>query len=422
MSEEIPTISWSEFEKVLIVAGTVVRVEPFPEARKPAYKIWADFGPHGEKKTSAQVAALYTPEQLVGRLLTVRGGYSKAIRAPDVGELFAPQNQNFPTIGPAGGVGSGDPCDVTGAYRKGANAAQVRALCLAQGVPVQIIDTYTYGNSQVQSQTGGNPNLKQETADTYSGGIVFSPKFDAPILDRVSASVDYYHIKIQDAVGTIGAATSLTYCYNNPKGSPSNPTFAANNLFCQLIVRDPASGNVVKAIETNANLGSYETDGIDFQVDWGFGLGAIGLKDDWGRLTFNYVGTYLLNYDVQSIPGGNIDHRAGTVGNTIGSNYSHWTTLLSTRWSQDSFSLGLKWRYVSKVDDFFAGGTAAKAYNYFDLDGSYKLTDNYEIRAGVNNIADKLPPIYTSSIEANTDPSTYDVLGRRYFLGIKAKF
>ena len=61
------TIDWSEFEKVLIVAGTVVRVEPFPEARKPAYKIWADFGPHGEKKTSAQVAALYTPEQLVGR-------------------------------------------------------------------------------------------------------------------------------------------------------------------------------------------------------------------------------------------------------------------------------------------------------------------------------------------------------------------
>ena len=61
------TIDWSEFERVLIVAGTVVRVEPFPEARKPAYKIWADFGPHGEKKTSAQVAALYTPEQLVGR-------------------------------------------------------------------------------------------------------------------------------------------------------------------------------------------------------------------------------------------------------------------------------------------------------------------------------------------------------------------
>lgn len=63
----VEEISWSDFEKVLIVAGTIVRVEPFPEARKPAWKVWADFGPYGERKTSAQIAALYSPEQLVGR-------------------------------------------------------------------------------------------------------------------------------------------------------------------------------------------------------------------------------------------------------------------------------------------------------------------------------------------------------------------
>ena len=60
-------ISWADFEKVLIVAGTVVRVEAFPEARKPAWKVWVDFGPYGEKKTSAQIAALYSAEQLLGR-------------------------------------------------------------------------------------------------------------------------------------------------------------------------------------------------------------------------------------------------------------------------------------------------------------------------------------------------------------------
>jgi tRNA-binding protein len=63
----VEEISWADFEKVLIVAGTIVRVEPFPEARKPAWKVWADFGPYGERKTSAQIAALYSPEQLVGR-------------------------------------------------------------------------------------------------------------------------------------------------------------------------------------------------------------------------------------------------------------------------------------------------------------------------------------------------------------------
>ncbi|HKT28557.1 tRNA-binding protein [Dyella sp.] len=69
MSEQTTTqeISWADFEKVLIVAGTITRVEPFPEARKPALKVWADFGPYGERKTSAQIAALYTPETLVGR-------------------------------------------------------------------------------------------------------------------------------------------------------------------------------------------------------------------------------------------------------------------------------------------------------------------------------------------------------------------
>ncbi|MBU6247660.1 MAG: tRNA-binding protein [Xanthomonadaceae bacterium] len=62
-----PEISWTEFERVLIVAGTVTRVEPFPEARRPAWRVWADFGPYGERKTSAQIAALYRPEDLLGR-------------------------------------------------------------------------------------------------------------------------------------------------------------------------------------------------------------------------------------------------------------------------------------------------------------------------------------------------------------------
>ena len=60
-------ISWADFEKVLIVAGTVVRVEPFPEARKPAWKVWVDFGPYGEKKTSAQIVHLYGADDLIGR-------------------------------------------------------------------------------------------------------------------------------------------------------------------------------------------------------------------------------------------------------------------------------------------------------------------------------------------------------------------
>ncbi len=67
IAPDVPTIEWNDFERVLIVAGTVLRVEAFPEARKPAYKVWVDFGPYGERKTSAQIAHLYRPDDLVGR-------------------------------------------------------------------------------------------------------------------------------------------------------------------------------------------------------------------------------------------------------------------------------------------------------------------------------------------------------------------
>ena len=67
MDGTMPEIAWSDFERVVMVVGTVLRVEPFPQARKPAYQLWVDFGAYGERKTSAQVTALYTPEQLLGR-------------------------------------------------------------------------------------------------------------------------------------------------------------------------------------------------------------------------------------------------------------------------------------------------------------------------------------------------------------------
>jgi tRNA-binding protein len=66
-TETFLTIAWSDFEKVLLVVGTITRVEAFPEARRPAYKVWVDFGDYGERKTSAQVTSLYSPEELIGR-------------------------------------------------------------------------------------------------------------------------------------------------------------------------------------------------------------------------------------------------------------------------------------------------------------------------------------------------------------------
>ncbi len=67
MTETTQPATWADFERVGLRAGTIRRVEPFPEARRPALKLWIDFGSFGMKQSSAQLTALYTPEALIGR-------------------------------------------------------------------------------------------------------------------------------------------------------------------------------------------------------------------------------------------------------------------------------------------------------------------------------------------------------------------
>jgi tRNA-binding protein len=81
-------ISWSDFEKVALCAGTVLKVEEFPEARKPAWKVWVDFGPHGVRKTSAQIRALYSADDLVGRQIVGVINFPKKQIGPFVSEFL----------------------------------------------------------------------------------------------------------------------------------------------------------------------------------------------------------------------------------------------------------------------------------------------------------------------------------------------
>ncbi|NGM50488.1 TonB-dependent receptor [Caulobacter sp. 602-2] len=342
--------------------------------------------------------------------IRLRGGYSRGVRAPSIGELYSPQAQNFPQI-------IDDPCSIDSRARTGPNAAAVRSLCLAQGVPSAIIDSYTYPNTQVNALVGGNPDLKEETADTYSVGLVWTPRFEHPLFEKLSASVDYYSIKIKDAIGTVDAGLALTKCYDGSAGS---------SFYCGLFDRSNQTGEIQTLVLTNLNLATYETAGVDFQIDWGFGLGAIGLSDDYGSLAFNIVGNYLDKFDVQSLPGEPIDKLKGTIGNTSVSAVAvakpEWKVMSSATYSFGPAELGVRWRFVDSMVDAGDNSEKIKSVNYFDLNGAWKVTDMVEVRAGVYNVADKQPPVFSSNIQANTDPSTYDVLGRRFYLALKTRF
>ncbi|MDP3739321.1 MAG: TonB-dependent receptor [Hyphomonadaceae bacterium] len=364
--------------------------------------------------------------------LRLRGGYSQAVRAPSIGELFLSPSLGFPNIGSpnTGAVSnfSGDPCDIRSKYRStngsGGNLAastntQVRALCVAQGVSAGTVDTYTYTNQQVPNFTGGNPLLSEETADSYSVGVVWSPNFDSPWLAGLSASVDYFKIELADAIGTVDATTMLTQCYN--ANGTSNPTYDPNNFFCQLFQRDPLSGNVASGQSTNQNLAAAVTSGIDFQVDWGMDIGP-------GAVDVSFIGTWLEEFATQTLPGGpfaNFEGRinnTGVLGDSVGASKPEWKWLAAANYTWGPAKFGARWQHIAEMDNRNNATDVVPAIGYLDLLASWDFSDNLTLRFNVNNVMDELPPTYSPAVSSNTDPSTYDVLGRRYTVGLTARF
>jgi outer membrane receptor protein involved in Fe transport len=354
----------------------------------------------------------------------IRGGVSHALRAPSVGELFAPLAQNFPSIGSpknAAGNIAGDPCDVRSAARGGNDAgvdpAKVVALCEAMGMTPATAATFQFLNTQVQATTDGNKALMPETGDTYSAGVVWHPHFDSPLFRKLSFSVDYYNITIHHTISAISAPTSIDGCYNL---TGLNPTYDPNNPLCKLITRDTATGNILNVNAFNSNLGTLKTSGVDIEGDWGFGLGAVGLDDKFGSLNVNFIGGYLANFDIQPLSIAPFSHLAGTIGSSAFSALPRWKQLTTINYKVDRFDFDFRWRTIGNMQDL--NHNPVPKVDYFDLDARIKLLNSLEMRIGVDNLLDKQPPTFPVSVQANTDPSTYDVLGRRFFLGLKAHY
>jgi len=342
--------------------------------------------------------------------ISLRGSYQRAVRAPSVSELFSPQVPNFPAYS------APDPCSINSAARTGANAAAVRDLCLAQGLPAGLIDGYTFAGTQVEGLAGGNPDLTEETADTFTAGITFQSPSSNPWLSALQLSVDYYSIEIEDAVTAIPARTFIARCYD----PAYNPTFDANNVFCQFFDRRAEDGNIINALEANTNAGAIETSGIDVQVDWAADMGP-------GRMSVNWIMTFLNDWGIAEIPGDPLTPLEGTVGYFgAGDSFPEEKSTMNLAYKMGGWTFSGQWRYISSMEDIGEPDFELDSRNYFDLTTSYAfdegILDGATVRVGVINVADEDPVLYPSSQQANTDPTIYDVLGRRYFLNLNYKF
>ena len=116
----------------------------------------------------------------------------------------------------------------------------------------------------------------------------------------------------------------------------------------------------------------------------------------------------------------------GTIGSGTGGSVPEWKYTLNTNYSNDDLSLNLALRYIQDMDhaNTVTGGspvtnTGVDQTWYVDLNGTYALTDNVELRGGINNLLDQNPRLFTPNVQANTDPSLYDVIGRSAFVGVK---
>lgn len=351
--------------------------------------------------------------------LRFRAEQQRATRAPNVNELFAPVVTGLSTSS------LGDPCAGTVA------SAALSSLCQLTGVPASQIGSVAVPSSnQINNTSGGNPNLKPEKADTTTVGLVWEPDF----VDNLSLNVDYWHIKIKEAVSSPTASQVIGGCYS----TSLNPNLSYNS-FCQLISRDKLTGTLngvgsPGVITQLSNLGIYNYDGIDVGASYLLPLSKVGLPT-MGRVDFSLQYSYFSKADYTSLPGVIPTlQQAGRYGVDVGVPYAKNRFSQRTTWNAGAYSLGYNWRFIGSssvqntTSTYLPQYTSIKAYSYFDLNGTWQVLKNLKLNATINNAFDKKPPLIgtgigpTASNYGNTFPSMYDVIGRRYTLSATATF
>ncbi|MGB5484247.1 MAG: TonB-dependent receptor [Parasphingorhabdus sp.] len=365
--------------------------------------------------------------------LTFRGNYQRSSRAPNIGELFAPVSTGLSNL-------ANDPCQ-----GPVAPTGSLLAACLLQvpaGSPgaaaVQNGTVLPPAAGQINITAGGNPLLGTETAKTWTVGVAFQP--DA--IPGLSLTVDYFNIKVTDAVSAPTVGDAIAACFNAPSGT---------NPFCgsDFISRNPNTGgldgdpsNTKGLVLQQSNLGKIATDGVDVSLRYN-----TDLTDNIG-LALSFDGTWTNKNKFQATPTGLDRECVGYYSVNCGSPQSEFAFSQRTSLTfEEDFTMSLRWRYLSALiqepQDVVDNGAAfignsplfgdvdftkIPAESYFDLSGQWDVSENVLITLTVQNLFDNKPTVVGSDIgstsfnSGNVYPSSYDAQGRRYGASVKFKF
>ncbi|MGB3472366.1 MAG: TonB-dependent receptor [Erythrobacter sp.] len=363
---------------------------------------------------------------------TLRGTYSRAIRSPNIGELFNPQT--LATIGV-----NEDPCDAALITQGTANRATNCAEFVGPGfVASDFLTAFVTGTS------GGNPDLIEETSDSFTIGGIFEPRgILGGALDNLVVIVDYYDIEIEDAVGSLTGAAIARACVDLP---------STDNQFCDAIQRDPNNGGAISGFTSgNINLSVLRARGIDFEARYSFDA-PFG-NGDLGTFQISASGSHFLERFTESDPiiaqtiaaetdpiqqellivdQGFQSDLLGVAGN---GSQPEWIVNFGVNWNLDRLNIGWRGRFVDSVSLFsnaarndvaIVDGAVVVSPNVgladpsqlntgssleHDVSFSFEATDNIEFFGGVNNLTDREP--FLNSLARPVSPR-----GRFFFLGV----
>lgn len=361
--------------------------------------------------------------------LRFRGGIQKANRAPNVAELFQASEQQFYY------TPNGDWCSTrnpgnTGSANPALNprAAQVQLLCSSLMGPTGSSVYYGDPANQSQDRIGarwlnvvGNPTLRPEEADTTTAGFVID------VGESITMTIDYWRIEIDDMVSFQNVESLWEGCL----GADTNPAVDINHPDCVTLrpSRDPTTGGQAPYFVTYTNDAGIDTAGVDLSVAWSGDVGP-------GVMGVNFMASILDHMKTQASLDDEWSDWKGTDGPTELSSVQNmsyeYRTFTTLTYAQGDWNANLRWRHVPSLKSLaYVTNPAATAvptnsYNMFDFAGRYTFGGRYDLRFGIDNLLDTEPEILFQDVrtsgQGSTNANFYDILGRRYYVGLHLQF